>query len=62
MSNPCNWNDAELSLGLRERTIRPSTSNPVVLMFPAALIDFSPTCLQSTTSLAWVLVITTCTL
>lgn len=46
---------AELSLFPRERTILPRTSSPSVLMFPAALTVFSDTILQSTNTLALVL-------
>lgn len=46
---------AEPSLFPRDRTIRPRTSTPSVLMFPAALMLFSVTVLQSITTLALVL-------
>lgn len=51
---------AELSLFPRERTILPRTSTPSVLMFPAAVMLFSATALQSITTLALVLLMATC--
>lgn len=50
---------AELSLFPLERTILPRTSTPSVLMFPAALMLFSATILQSITTLALVLLMAT---
>lgn len=50
---------AELSFRPRDRTIRPRASTPSMLMFPAALMDFSPTVLQSITTLAAVLLMAT---
>jgi len=50
----------ELSLGPLDLTILPSTSMPSELIFPAALMVFSLTCLQSIIILAVVLLITTC--
>lgn len=46
---------AELSLFPLERTILPRTTTPSLLMFPAALMLFSATILQSITTLALVL-------
>lgn len=57
MSKICSWNGAELSLLPLERTILPRTSTPSVVMFPAALMVFSATVLQSITTLALVLLI-----
>lgn len=57
MSKFCSWNDAELSLFSLERTILPRTSTPLVVMFPAALMIFSVTILQSMNTLALVLLI-----
>lgn len=57
MSNIWIWNGAELSLFPLDRTMRPSTSTPSILMLPAALMGFPPTTLQSTTTLAVVLLI-----
>lgn len=51
---------AELSLGPLDLTILPSTSMPSELIFPAALMVFSPTSLQSIIILAVVLLMTTC--
>lgn len=51
---------AELSFFPLERTMRPSTSRPSVVMLPAAVMSFSPTSLQSMTALALVLLIATC--
>lgn len=48
---------AELSLFPLDRTILPRTSSPSVVMFPAALMVFSVTALQSITTLALVLLI-----
>lgn len=48
---------AELSLFPLDRTILPRTSTPSVLMFPAALMLFSATILQSISTLALVLLI-----
>lgn len=42
-----------------ERTILPRTSMPSVLMFPAALMLFSATVLQSITTLTLVLLMAT---
>lgn len=50
---------AEFSLLPRERTMRPRTSTPSMVMLPAALMDFSPTVLQSITTLAVVLLMAT---
>lgn len=50
---------AELSLFPLERTILPRTSSPSMVMFPAALMVFSATILQSITTLALVLLIAT---
>lgn len=57
--NGCGLTGAELSLLPRERTMRPRTSTPSMVMFPAALMDFSPTVLQSITTLAAVLLMAT---
>lgn len=57
--NDCGLTGTELSLLPRERTMRPRTSTPSMVMFPAALMDFSPTVLQSITTLAAVLLMAT---
>lgn len=57
ISKFCSSNGAELSLLPLERTILPRTSIPSVVMFPAALMFFSATILQSTYTLALVLLI-----
>lgn len=59
MSNIWSWNGAKLSLLSLDRTILPRTSRPSVLMFPAALMVFSPIILQSTRTLALVLLMAT---
>lgn len=51
----CVLTGAELSLFPRDRTFLPRTSTPSVLMFPAALMLFSSTALQSINTLALVL-------
>jgi hypothetical protein len=51
---------AEFPFGPLDLTILPSTSTPSEVILADAFIAFSPTCLQSTTTLAKVLLTTTC--
>lgn len=50
---------AELSCSPLDRTILPRTSTPSVVMFPAALMDFSPITEQSNTTFTDVLLMIT---
>lgn len=59
MSNIWSWNGAETSRLPLDRTILPRTSTPSVVMFPAALMDFSPTTEQSNTTFTDVLLMVT---
>lgn len=51
---------AEFPFGPLDLTILPRTSTPSTVIFADAFIAFSPTCLQSITTLAKVLLTTMC--